>query len=82
MDWKKRIVVDEKILAGKPVVKGTRLSVEFIMDLLAQEWTEQDILRNYPGLSHEDIVACYWYAGEVLKTERVYTLETEHADTR
>jgi uncharacterized protein (DUF433 family) len=74
MDWKNRIVVDEKILGGKPVVRGTRLAVEFIMDLLAQEWAEKDILRNYPSLTHEDIVACYWYAGEFLKTERVFSV--------
>ncbi|MBW1700446.1 MAG: DUF433 domain-containing protein [Deltaproteobacteria bacterium] len=76
MDWKERIALDKKILAGKPVVKGTRLSVEFIIDLLAQEWSEQDILRNYPGLTHQDIVACLRYAGEILKTEKVYALGT------
>jgi len=51
MNWKGRIVVDPEILAGKPVVKGTRLAVEFIIDLLAQRWAEEEILRNYPGLT-------------------------------
>jgi uncharacterized protein (DUF433 family) len=58
MSWQERIVIDPAILAGKPVVKGTRLSVEFIIDLHAQEWSEAEILRNYPGLTHEDIKAC------------------------
>ena len=73
--WQERIIIDPAILAGKPVVKGTRLAVEFIIDLLAQGWPEEDILRNYPGLSHEDILACLSYASEVLRTERVYPLE-------
>ena len=51
MDWQDRIVVDPEILVGKPVIKGTRLAVEFIIDLLAQGWTEADILRNYPGVT-------------------------------
>jgi len=58
MDWKERIAVDPKILVGKPVIKGTRLAVEFIVDLLAQGWQESEIMRNYPGITHEDIAAC------------------------
>jgi uncharacterized protein (DUF433 family) len=52
-----RIVLDPAILAGKPVIRGTRLSVDFIIGLLADGWTEADILRNYPGLTHDDITA-------------------------
>jgi uncharacterized protein (DUF433 family) len=48
---------------GKPVVKGTRLAVEFVIDLLAQGWTEAEILANYPGLAREDIQACLAYVG-------------------
>jgi uncharacterized protein (DUF433 family) len=73
MDWRDRIVIDPEILVGKPVVKGTRLAVEFVIDLLAQGWTEAEILRNYPGLAREDIQACLAYAGTVLRTEKVYT---------
>jgi uncharacterized protein (DUF433 family) len=73
MNKQDRIVIDPGILVGKPVVKGTRLAVEFIIDLLAQGWPEAEILRNYPGLTREDIQACLAYAGIVLKTERVYT---------
>ena len=52
-----RIVIEPKVLCGKPIIKGTRLAVEYIVDLLAQGWTEADILRNYPGITHEDILA-------------------------
>ncbi len=74
MNWENRIAVDPAILVGKPVVRGTRLAVEFIIDLLAQGWTEAEILRNYPGLTHEDIQACLNYAGSVLRAEMVYPL--------
>ncbi len=47
--WEERIIVDPKILVGKPVVKGTRLAVDFILDLLAQGWSHDEIIRNYPG---------------------------------
>jgi uncharacterized protein (DUF433 family) len=72
MNWQDRIVIDPKILTGKPTIKGTRLAVEFIVDLLAQGWTETEIVKNYPGLNHEDILACLSYAGELLKSERVF----------
>jgi len=71
MDWHDRITIDQKILVGKPVIKGTRISVEFVIDLLAQGWSESEILRNYPGLTHEDIVACLRYVRE-LHSEKVY----------
>ncbi|MCX6588613.1 MAG: DUF433 domain-containing protein [Acidobacteria bacterium] len=57
-----RIVVDPKILAGKPVIRGSRLAVEFILELLAAGQSESDILTNYPGLTREDILACLSYA--------------------
>jgi len=62
MDWHDRIVIDPEVLTGKPVIKGTRLAVSFITDLLARGWSEQTILDNYPGLSREDIRACLAYA--------------------
>lgn len=75
MSWQERIVVDPAILVGKPLVKGTRLSVEFLIDLLAQGWSEAEILKNYPGLTREDLLACLGYAGERLRSERIYPLE-------
>jgi uncharacterized protein (DUF433 family) len=76
MDWRDRIVVDPKVLVGKPVIKGTRISVEFIVDLLGRGWTKEQILREYDHLAEEDIQACLRYASEVLKSERVYLLPT------
>ena len=58
MPLSERIVVDPKILAGKPVIRGTRLAVEFILELLAAGQSENDILTNYPGLTRDDILAC------------------------
>ncbi len=58
MEWQERIEVNPEVLVGKPVVKGTRISVELVVDLLAQGWTQEAILRNYPKLSVDDIRAC------------------------
>jgi uncharacterized protein (DUF433 family) len=74
MSWKERISIDPVVLNGKPVVRGTRLAVEFIIGLLGQGWAEGDILQNYPGLTREDISACLQYASEVLQAEKVYPL--------
>lgn len=76
MTWQEHIVLDPAILVGKPVVKGTRLAVEFILELLAEDWTEADILRNYPGLKDDDLRACLAYASDRLKGEKVYPLGT------
>jgi uncharacterized protein (DUF433 family) len=71
-----RIVVDFKILTGKPVVCGTRISVELVVDLLAAGWTHAQILTSYPHLTEEDIRACLAYASELLREEKVYPLKT------
>lgn len=70
-----RIVVDPKILVGKPVIRGTRLSVDFILDLMAQGWSEAEILRNYPSIGKEDILACLAYACAAIRTEKVFAYE-------
>jgi uncharacterized protein (DUF433 family) len=62
MTWENRITVDPAVLLGKPVIKGTRLAVEFIVGLLAQGWSEEEVRRNYPGIEHEDISACLAYS--------------------
>lgn len=74
MTWQEHIVLDPAVLAGKPVIRNTRLSVDFILGLLADGWREPDILSNYPGLTRDDIAACLRYASEVLQAERVYPL--------
>ena len=75
MNWQDHIVVDPEILVGKLVIKGTRLSVEFIIDLLAQGWSEDQIVTNYPGLTRQDLQACYAYAAATLGAEKVYPLK-------
>lgn len=74
MSWQERIIVDPQILVGKPVIRGTRLAVEFIVDLLAQGWSEGEVLKNYPGLTREDVQACLKYASAVMQSEKVYPL--------
>jgi uncharacterized protein (DUF433 family) len=74
MNASEHIVVDPSVLTGKPIVRGTRLSVEFIVQLLAQGWSEADIQVNYPGITHEQIAACLQYAADVLGSEKVYPL--------
>ena len=67
-----RITLDPDVLAGKPVIRGTRLSVEFIIGLLADGWSEADILVSYPDIAHEDVIACLAYARDVLSSEKVF----------
>jgi uncharacterized protein (DUF433 family) len=74
MNWRERITVDPNILVGKPIVKGTRISVEFVVDLLGRGWTQEQVLREYDHLSADDVQACLAYASEVLKSERVHLL--------
>ena len=76
MKWQERIVLDPNILVGKPIIKGTRLAVEFIIDLLAEGWSETQIFQNYPGLTREDIQACLSYASNVLHAEKLYPLQS------
>ena len=73
-DWEERIVVDPKILGGKPVIRGTRLSVEFILGLLANDWTIEKVLDEYPQLKREDIIAVLKYAAEMVKEEKTYPI--------
>jgi len=74
MDWSERITVDPDVLVGKPVVKGTRISVELVIDLLARGYTKGQILQQYDHLSVEDIQACLGYASDVLRSEKVYSV--------
>lgn len=72
MEVTERITIDPEVLAGKPVVNGTRLSVSFILNLLAGGWSEEQILDNYPRLHKEDIKACLAYAATTIEDLRVY----------
>ncbi len=70
-----RITANKEILGGKPVIKGTRISVEFILRLLASGLTEDEIMQDYPHLSKDDIRACLEYAAQALKNEILVDLE-------
>lgn len=67
-----RILIDPEVLVGKPVIRGTRLAVEFVIGLMADGWTEADILEGYPGITRDDILACLAYARDTLSSERVF----------
>ena len=74
MNWKDHITIDPQVLVGKPIIKGTRISVEFVIDLLARGYSTQQVLAEYDHLSKADIEVCLAYAGELLRTERVHLL--------
>jgi uncharacterized protein (DUF433 family) len=67
-----RITLAPKVLVGKPVIRGTRLSVEFVIGLMADGWSEAEILTNYLGITHEDVMACLAYARDTLSSEKVF----------
>ena len=77
MAWRERIETKPGVLAGKPVLKGTRIAVELVVELLAQGWETDEILHEYPALQPGDVQACLHYASETLKSERVYSLAAE-----
>ena len=64
MDWRGRIIVDPRVLVGTPIIKGTRIAVEFVIDLLARGWTVEQVLEDYPHLTPKDVQACLAYVGE------------------
>ena len=69
MDWKDRIEVNPNVLVGKPIIKGTRISVELILDRMADGWTMEDILSAYPRVKREDVLAALSFASELFKEE-------------
>ena len=69
-----RIVIDPETLAGKPVIRGTRIAVAFILDLLAAGQSESEILANYSGLTREDILACLSYASYLAHEFKSYPI--------
>jgi uncharacterized protein (DUF433 family) len=72
MRFKKRIEINPHILVGKPIIKGTRISVEFILQLLANGWDIPTVLKNYPQLTKKDILAALEYSHQVIKEEKVF----------
>ena len=74
IDWRKFIHSDPDILLGKPVVKGTRLSVEFILGLFSEGWTDRQILDNYPTLTQEGLRAVFAFTTECMREESLYSI--------
>jgi uncharacterized protein (DUF433 family) len=77
IEWGNFIHSDPNVLLGKPVVKGTRLAVEFILGLYAEGWTEDQILENYPTLTKESLLAVFAYTHECMHEEFLYPLSAE-----
>ena len=69
MQWKNHIEVNPNVLVGKPVIKGTRISVELILDRFADGWTMENVLASYPHLSRDDVLAAITFAAELFKEE-------------
>jgi uncharacterized protein (DUF433 family) len=74
MDWTAYIMSDKDVLLGKPVIKGTRISVELILELLANGWTEQMILESYPHISGIHLQAVFSYLKECIQQELFFPL--------
>ena len=75
MKWKDRIELNPAVLNGKPIIKGTRLAVELVVELVANGWSEATIIDNYPTLTEDDIRACLQYASAALRAEKVYPIK-------
>ena len=76
MNWRDHIVSNPEILVGKPVIEGTRISVELILDRLANSWTFEQVLESYPHITRDDILAALAFAAERLREERYIPLPT------
>jgi len=73
MKWQDHIVSDNDVLVGKPTIKGTRISVEFVVGLLAQGWTENQIMENHPRLTKESLQAVFSYIQECIHDGLLFT---------
>jgi len=72
-NWQERITSDPNIMVGKPVVRGTRMTVEFLLGRFADGWTEKMILENYPHLTPEDLRAVFAYAVDCMRDAKVFS---------
>jgi uncharacterized protein (DUF433 family) len=79
IEWREYINSDSEILFGKPVVKGTRLSVEFILGLFAEGWTEKQVLENYPTITHDRLRAVFAFAADCMREELLYNIPNKAA---
>lgn len=76
MDWRDHITSDKGILGGKPIIIGTRLSVEFLLGLLSEGWTQERILKNYPTLASADLLALFSYAQQNINEVTTFDLKS------
>lgn len=76
MEWREHITSNKEILGGKPIIKGTRLSVEFLLGLFANGWSEESVLKNYPTLKKDDILALFAYAQDSVKDDLLIGLKS------
>lgn len=74
MNWQEHIISDKEVLLGKPTIKGTRISVELILELLATGWTEKLILESYPGLNEQNLKAVFAYLKDCIQQELFFPL--------
>ena len=81
-NYQDRIIVNPHILAGKPVIKGTRIPVELVLKRLSQDLDMQTIFQAYPRLTEADVKACLAYAEALVEGEEVYPLDADKPDTR
>jgi uncharacterized protein (DUF433 family) len=75
MDWRAHITADPKVLVGKPIIRGTRLSVDFLLELLATGWTQEQLLDSYPALTPESLRAVFAYARESVTESAFFPLQ-------
>jgi uncharacterized protein (DUF433 family) len=73
MNWQEYIVSDKDVLLGKPTIKGTRISIEHIVGLLAQGWTENEIIENFPRLAKESLLAVFSYIQDCIHDGLLFT---------
>jgi uncharacterized protein (DUF433 family) len=79
MNWAEHVTSDPQVLAGKPIVRGTRLAVDFILGLFASGWTQDQVLQNYPALTPEALKAVFAYAADVLHEEIIFAVRSPAA---
>ncbi len=74
MNWKEYITSSPDILAGKPVIGGTRISVELILELLGKGWNEEQLLESYPSLSPDSLRAVFFYLKDCIQHELYFSI--------
>ena len=74
MNWQEHIISDPKILVGKPIIKGTRISIELILELFSAGWTENQILESYPSISANSLRAAFLYLKDCLQQELYFPI--------